>query len=107
MAQESELVAYCGSYCVACEVYQGKVKDAALILRKVLDTNLCVQRVMARERFPDVQKVLTFLVERFGQCEGCRKGGGDPYCNIRKCCETEGLTFCIECDKVTCEELSL
>jgi len=107
MTQESELAAYCGLYCVACEVYQGKVKDAALLLQKILDTNLCVQRVMAHERFPNVQKALTFLVEKFGRCEGCSKGGGDPYCNIRKCCETKGLSICIECDKVTCKELSL
>ena len=107
MAQESELVAYCGLYCVACEIYQGKVRDAALILRKALDTNPCLQRVMVRERLPDAQKVFSFLIKRFGQCGGCRRGGGDPYCNIRKCCEAKGLSFCIECDKVTCEELSL
>jgi len=100
MAQEALLVAYCGQYCDACEIYHGKVKDAALELPKILETNRCVQRFVAREGLEAFLKV-------FGECKGCKRGGGDPLCEIRKCCVSKHLNLCIECDMVTCEKLSL
>lgn len=106
MALESAMVSYCGQYCDDCEVYQGRIREVALQLGKMLAIR-CVQQVMVLEGFPDAQKMLEFLVDRFGQCVGCKKGGGNPYCEIRKCCSSKGLNLCIECDVVTCEKLSL
>ena len=107
MAQETLLVAYCGEYCEACEIYRGKIKYAALELRKILETNRCVQRFVAREGFSSLQKGLEALLKVFGECNGCKRGGGNPLCEIRKCCISRHLNLCIECDVITCEKLSL
>jgi hypothetical protein len=38
---------------------------------------------------------------------GCRDGGGNPYCKIRKCCERKSYVGCWECDDFeTCEKLA-
>jgi hypothetical protein len=107
MAEEVSLVAYCGKYCNVCEIYHGEIKDAVLELRNILETNQCVQRFAAREGFVNLQKSLETLLKVFGECRGCKRGGGDPLCEIRECCMSKHFNLCIECDVVTCEKLSL
>jgi len=105
MAQEA-LVAYCGEYCDACEIYHGKIKDATE-LRKIMETNRCFQRFVAREGFSNLHKGLEAFLKMLGECNGCKKGGGYLLCEIRKCCINRNLDLCIECDVTTCEKLSL
>ena len=33
------------------------------------------------------------------RCRGCRDGGGNPFCKIRKCCQKKGIEGCWECDE--------
>jgi hypothetical protein len=36
-------------------------------------------------------------------CLGCRGGGGDKQCYQRRCCESNGLLGCWECEEFPCE----
>lgn len=107
MSEEVSLIAYCGRYCNACEVYRGDIMEAIMELRNILETNQCVQRFVAREGLANFQKSLGSLLRVFGECRGCKRGGGDPLCEIRECCMSKHFNLCIECDVVTCEKLSL
>jgi hypothetical protein len=37
-----------------------------------------------------------------GGCLGCRNGGGDADCYLRKCAEERGLDGCWQCDEFSC-----
>jgi hypothetical protein len=43
------------------------------------------------------------MIAAFGKCTGSQKGGEDPECQIRKCCEDKGFRTCAECSTVPCE----
>jgi hypothetical protein len=39
--------------------------------------------------------------------KGCRRGGGPPFCTIRKCCIRKNSQGCWECGEFeTCEKLT-
>ena len=50
-------------------------------------------------------EVLGMMV-KFRCKQGCRNGGGPPFCKMRKCCEKNDYQGCWECgDFETCEKL--
>jgi len=107
MAQEALIVAYCGEYCDICQIYHGKIKGVVLDPRKMLETSRCVQHFIARGGFSNLQQGLKAFLKTLGECNGCKRGGGDPLCEIRKCCISRNLNLCIECDMITCQKLSV
>jgi len=54
--------------------------------------------------FPEFLRVLRRLAFT-KMCAGCRAGGGDPDCPIRKCARGGGVDFCHECREHPCEDL--
>jgi hypothetical protein len=111
-AREAGLAAYCGLYCGACAVYQGKFKEAARSLQGL------VQAYKVAEWAPDAAKFIPALkgysefegvlgwLAAF-DCQGCLAGGGDPECPIRICAKGKGLAGCWECDEEPCEKLEM
>jgi hypothetical protein len=105
MTESEELIAYCGLYCGDCFGYQGKIADLARDLRKELRT--CKFDKTAEtlselsffsyfKDYPQCYEVLGGLAKL--RCKpGCRKGGGNPTCKIRLCCQKKELTGCWEC----------
>jgi len=57
------------------------------------------------ENYDRCYKVLGAMVKL--RCKrGCRNGGGNPYCAIRKCCERKKYEGCWECDEYeSCSKL--
>ena len=110
MAEEKDLVAYCGLYCGDCFSYQGKIADLARDLRKELRQakfDKAVAGIPFKE-FKDYKEcydVLGALVRL--RCKNpCQDGGGNPFCKIRKCCQKKGIEGCWQCDEFeTCEKL--
>ena len=111
---KAELIAYCGLYCAECPSYTGRIADLARDLHKELrgarfDKIAAVLSELSFFRmFEDYEKcydVLGGMVKL--RCKrGCRDGGGNPYCKIRKCCQTKGLEGCWLCDEFeSCEKL--
>lgn len=109
-----ELVTYCGLYCGDCFGYQGKIASLAGELHEELkNTNFkknadhfatmpFFKQFKNYDSFVELLKTLKGLT-----CEGCRGGGGPPFCEIRKCCEEKEIIGCWECDEFkTCEKLN-
>ena len=108
-----ELVGYCGLYCGACGIYQGRIKEAVENLRKVIGAygfdKIAPELAKwepAFKNYAEFEKVLDGFVKIFGECQGCIAGGGDPGCVIRKCCSQKGYVTCVECIGMdTCEKI--
>jgi hypothetical protein len=107
------LVGYCGLYCGACGIYQGRVKQAVENLRLVIGA-YGFDKIMpelakwepAFQHYKEFEKVNDALIKMFGECPGCVGGGGDPDCIIRKCCAQKGYAVCSDCAEMDkCEKL--
>jgi hypothetical protein len=112
--KDINLVAYCGLYCKDCHGYTGKVADLARDLRKELRQTKYNKFAAflsgysfgkAYKKYPECYEVLGQMV-KFRCRKGCKKGGGSPFCKIRKCCLKRGFSGCWECqDYEECKHL--
>lgn len=108
-----KLVSYCGLYCGAYGIRQGRIKQGVENLRKVI----CaygfdkIAPELAKwepsmQHYPEFEEVMNGLVKLFGECPGCVEGGGDPGCAIRTCCKQKAYAICVDCaDMDKCEKL--
>lgn len=107
------LVGYCGLYCGACGIYQGKIKQAVENLRKVIKAygfdkiaSDLAKWEPAFQYYGECEKVLDGWVKIFGECPGCVAGGGDPNCAVRECCKEKFYATCAECVEMEkCEKV--
>ena len=92
------LMAYCGLDCAKCFGYTKTISEAAKDLR----------RTMRAEKIKQVWPTIPFLGDYDAfkknldalagfRCKGCRDGGGNPFCKIRKCAQGRGYEGCWEC----------
>lgn len=111
---ELKLIAYCGLCCLDCHGYVQKVPDLARDLRKELRASKYAKfahfigHTSFGKDFRDYDtcyKVLGAMV-KFRCHKGCREGGGNPFCRIRKCCVKKSYKGCWLCDEFeTCKKL--
>jgi len=107
------LVGYCGLYCGACGIYQGKIKQAVENLRNIIRaygfdkfTSELTKWEPAFQHYTEFENVMDGFVKMFGECPGCVMGGGPPDCAIRECCKQKAYTTCAECAETkSCEKL--
>lgn len=114
MAENQNMIAYCGLYCNECMNYTGAIANLARDLRKEL-RNFRFDK--AAEALSQVSFFKEF--ENYGKCyetlgamvklrcnKGCRDGGGNPNCKIRTCAVKKKFKGCWECtDFETCSKL--
>lgn len=114
MANNRDLIAYCGLYCGDCVSYKGKVADLARDLRKELraakfdKTAEVLAAVPFFEPFKNYDQCYEVLgaMVKFRCKKTCKGGGGPPFCKMRKCCQKKGIEGCWECAEFeTCENL--
>jgi hypothetical protein len=114
MNENEDLIAYCGLYCGDCHGYQQKIPDLARDLRKEL-------RKAKYQKLADSLATSTFgqVFQDYNKCyqvlgamvkfrchQGCRAGGGPPFCKIRNCCQKKGVVGCWECTEFeSCDKL--
>jgi len=107
------LVGYCGLYCGACGIYQGRIKQAVENLKQVIGA-YGFDKMMPElakwepslQHYEEFNKVLDGLIKLFGECPCCGNGGGNPDCVVRECCGQKGHTLCVECSNMEeCEKL--
>ncbi len=114
MAEEKDLIAYCGLYCGDCNSYKGKIADLARDLRKELrQANFDRQAELMSEipffavfkNYPQCYEVLGQMVKM--RCKRtCRGGGGPPGCKMRDCCRKKEIEGCWQCGEFeTCKKL--
>lgn len=109
-----KMVAYCGLYCGDCFAYQGRIADLARDLRKELRQARFDRTAESLSEIPFFRKFKNYdecydvlgAMVKFRCSGGCKSGGGNPGCRIRKCCRKIGLEGCWECDRFEdCEKL--
>jgi len=103
-----DMIGYCGLNCADCFSYKHTVSDAAKGLRRELHT------VKLKQFWTDVPFLgdyASFKKSLDGlamiRCtKGCRDGGGNPWCKIRKCAQKKEYAGCWECsDFEECSKL--
>jgi len=107
-------VGYCGLYCNACGIRQGKIKTAVNNLRGIIaaygfDKMMpeLVKYEPSFKHYNEFEQVMDGLVKTFDGCPGCFQGGGDPSCIARSCAKEGGFRTCADCDEAeTCEKLA-
>ena len=107
-------VGYCGLYCNACGIRQGKIKTAVNNLRGIIaaygfDKMMpeLVKYEPSFKHYNEFEQVMDGLVKTFDGCPGCFQGGGDPSCIARSCAKEGCFRTCADCDEAgTCEKLA-
>lgn len=107
--QDRDLIGYCGLNCAQCFGYQMTVSEAAKNLRKELRTaklKTFWKEIPMLGEYEPFKKSLDGLAML--RCpRACRGGGGNPWCQIRKCCQKKQLYGCWEClDFEACNKLN-
>lgn len=115
MAKKTELIGYCGLYCHDCPSYTQKVADLAGDLRKQLrrdkfdkyaDVIAKAPKLKAFENYKECIELLKAMTTI--RCKGCKAGGWDSTCKIRKCVMKKKLKGCWQCDIFeSCETLKV
>lgn len=103
---EKPLIAPCGIYCGACDIFLGRSRELARELHRIMDGFNFADVgpfFMGIER-QEIQAFLDML-EKWAQadrCPGCWSSGGNPVCPVRTCAENQGFLTCAECDRMPC-----
>jgi hypothetical protein len=113
MAKPTNLIGYCGLYCRACGIKQGKIKTAVENLQNTIKAygfdafaDQLANWEPAFKHHKEFGQVLEAYKKLFGECPNCITGGGDPECKIRPCAKAKGYTTCAECAEIeTCQHL--
>ena len=117
MAEEKELVAYCGIDCDACNKHSKEIREGAIKLKAGLDTKIGVagaakirSRILELKNYEEFYEVLEWFATQEdmmnnGDCVKCRNGGGRAICEIRACAREKGIEFCCKCDDYPCDLL--
>jgi hypothetical protein len=110
----ADLVGFCGLYCNACGIRQGKIKNAVDNLHNII-AGYGFDKIMPElsqwepslKHYSEFEQVMSGLVKLFGDCPGCLQGGGDPNCKVRSCAKQKGYRTCTECNEaIDCENLN-
>jgi len=100
------LVGCCGIYCGACPFYRSEIPELSKRLKEVLKEEKFRKIAVSFEwvgDYREFKKWINFLAK--AKCEGCQVGGGNPFCNIRKCCRKREIKSCAECEEFPCKKL--
>jgi hypothetical protein len=109
----ADFVGYCGLYCNACRIRQGKMKEAVDNLRNAI-ASYGFDKIMPDlakwepgfKQYEGFKQVMEGLVKMFGYCAGCLDNGGDPNCQVRLCARQKGYRTCTECAEAkSCQKL--
>ena len=112
VATSEDLSTYCGLYCGACGVKNGRIRDTATALKQLLDmyaypewAPMMAEWFPETKHYPEFDAVLKWVATQ--DCPGCRGGGGNPECAIRICAKGRGYVGCWECAEIDrdCETL--
>jgi hypothetical protein len=106
---EKHLIAPCGIYCGACDLFLGNSRNLAKEMYRILNGfNMADIGTLAmgieRERVVDFLNILQTWSQG-SKCPGCSPGGGIPSCPVRVCSQQRGFLTCAECDRMPCNRL--
>lgn len=106
---EKHLIAPCGIYCGACDLFLGNSRNLAKEMYRILNGfNMADVGPWAmgiqRERVVDFLNILQNWSQG-SKCPGCWVGGGSRSCPVRACSQQQVFLTCAECDRMPCNRL--
>jgi len=106
---EKHLIAACGIYCGACDLFLGRSRSLAKEMYRILNGfNMADVGPWAmgiqRERVIDFLNILQNWSQG-NKCPGCWLGGGSRSCPVRACSQQQALLTCAECERIPCNRL--
>lgn len=106
---EKYLIAPCGIYCGACDIFLGNSRNLAKEMYRILNGfNIADVGPWAmgiqRERVVDFLNILQNWSQS-NKCPGCWAEGGSRSCPIRACSQQQAFLTCAECDRMPCNSL--
>ena len=99
-----DLVTYCGLYCGLC-AQRGRIPRQAEVLRESMAKEGYEFWGKELPGFDKFWRFLTDLCDPDKGCPGCRKGGGPPFCSIRKCARERKVDVCVFCEEYPCNRV--
>jgi hypothetical protein len=113
MTRKTELIGWCGLYCLDCPSYTQTVANLAGELRKQLRQDKFDQYADVMAKMPNFKAFENYkqgveLLEAMTtiRCQGCKAGGWDGKCQIRQCVKQRNFKGCWQCDIFeSCEKL--
>lgn len=100
------LVGPCGDYCGGCGLYNELIRQTVEQMREFAELYAFELRSEGAFDFKEFLKGLEWFIDE-AECPGCRKGGGPPGCEVRRCCFEKGLRICFECEEFLCSKLKV
>lgn len=108
-----DLIAYCGVSCGTCARWRdySEFRTLAAVLAEWADAQGFQYWVPDEAKefdYNEFRKGLDFFSKKdtWLVCQNsCRSGGGNPECEIRKCCEDRELVLCFDCEEFPCEKV--
>jgi len=106
---EKRLIAPCGIYCGACDLFLGNSRNLAKEIYRILNGfNMADVGPLAmgieRDRVVDFLNILQNWSQG-KKCPGCLPRGGIHSCPVRVCTQQRGFLTCAECDRMPCNRL--
>jgi hypothetical protein len=106
---EKHLIAACGIYCGACDLFLGRSRSLAKEMYRILNGfNMADVGPWAmgiqRERVIDFLNILQNWSQG-NKCPGCWLGGGSRSCPVRACSQQQAFLTCAECERMPCNRL--
>lgn len=116
MNGDTSLLAYCGLYCGSCPDYTQSIANLASDLKSELDRCKVAKAAGAMAKIPKLKAFANY--EQFYELlktmmelrcfNPCKKGGGNPNCEIKLCAQKNGFDGCWQCDNFQeCEKLKV
>jgi hypothetical protein len=107
---EKHLIAPCGIYCGACDLYLGNSRNLAKEMYRILN-GFNIADVGSRAMGIRREKIVDFLniLQSWSQgskCPGCwARHWESGSCPIRACSQQQAVMTCAECDRMPCNPL--
>lgn len=99
------LVTYCGLYCDLCS-QRARTPQQAKALKDTLKKEGFEFWGKDLPGYEQFWTLLGNLSDTDKSCPGCRQGGGNPGCEIRKCIKEKKLDVCSFCEEYPCEKIN-
>jgi hypothetical protein len=94
-------IGFCGIWCGSCLGGNGAVQELTRKYEQTIKrSQYALEKWCPKEfNFNEFVKGLA-CVEAMSLCPGCKKGGGNPTCEIRTCASKRNMINCSQCDEL-------
>jgi hypothetical protein len=104
----NESFSYCGLNCATCKSRFQTIRDRINDLDAAFDVvnirEMAKAIPLMNSKYRGYRKIADFFKN---ECPGCRSGGGNPFCGIRKCAKKKGYFTCVECSTDICGKFKM